>query len=131
MIRLLLFLLISPFLLAAEPDLFSRVKPLPTENRFSLDGYHVWCGAPVKGGDGKYHLFYSRWPKSVGFAPGWAIHSEIAYAVADQPQGPYRHVNVALPARPLNPKTGKKYWDGDATHNPNLLRHPNGKYYLY
>lgn len=130
MFRFLICLLFAPLAQAAELDLFSRVQPLPAENRFALEGYHVWCGAPVKGPDGKYHLFYSRWPKSVGFAPGWAIHSEIAYAVADKPEGPYRHVNVALPPRPLNPKTGQKYWDGDVTHNPNVF-FANGKFCLY
>lgn len=115
---------------AQELDFSSKVKPLPAANRFGEKDYFVWCGAPVKGPDGKYHLFYSRWPVKVGFAPGWAIHSEIAYAVADKAAGPYRHVNVALPPRPLNPATGKKYWDGDVTHNPNVFHH-NGKYHLY
>lgn len=104
-------------------DLGRMVKPIPMEARFSEPGYFVWCGAPVKGGDGKYHLFYSRWPVSKGFAPGWALHSEIAYAVADKPLGPYKHVNVALPAR------GKEFWDGTTTHNPNILRY-HGKFYL-
>jgi hypothetical protein len=115
---------------AQDLDLGSRVQPLPTANRFSESGFHVWCGAPVKGPDGKYHLFYSRWPAKVGFAPGWAIHSEIAYAVADQPAGLYRPVNVALPPRGINPATGQKFWDSDVTHNPNAFFHA-GKYYLY
>lgn len=25
------------------------------------EGYHVWGGSVVEGGDGKYHMFYSRW----------------------------------------------------------------------
>jgi hypothetical protein len=123
-----------PAFVAAEPaalDLGARVQPLPESARFQQDGYFVWCGAPVRGDDGKYHLLYSRWPVSVGFAPGWALHSEIAYAVADKPDGPYQFVNVALPARGVNPATGQKFWDGDVTHNPNILRHPNGKYYLF
>jgi len=129
--KIALLFFVSLFAVSAkELDLFSRMEPLPLENRFAEDGYHVWCGAPVKGGDGKYHLFYSRWPEKATFAPGWALHSEIAYAVADKPQGPYRHVNVALGRRPLNPKTGKKYWDGDATHNANAFYY-DGKYYLY
>ena len=115
---------------AAELDLGGRVQPLPAANRFSLPGHFVWCGAPVKGPDGKYHLFYSRWPVKAGFAPGWAIHSEIAYAVSDRPAGPYRHVNVALPPRGTNPATGRKYWDADVTHNSNAFFHA-GKYYLY
>jgi hypothetical protein len=115
---------------AQELDLGNRVQPLPAANRFSLPDHFVWCGAPVKGPDGKYHLFYSRWPVKVGFAPGWAIHSEIAYAVADRPTGPYRHVNVALPPRGNNPATGTKYWDADVTHNANAFFH-QGKYYLF
>ncbi len=115
-------LLLHGWFAAAEPlDLGARVQPLPLENQFSVPNYHVWCGAPVKGPDGRYHLFYSRWPKQFGFAPAWALHSEIAYAVADQPQGPYRHVSVILPARGINPATGKKYWDGDVTHNANAF----------
>ena len=111
-------------------DLGARVQPLPAENRFAENGWFVWGGAAVLGGDGKYHLLYSRWPVDAGFAPGWAIHSQIAYAVADHPAGPYRHVNVALPPRGINPATGRKYWDADVTHNPNAFFH-DGKYYLY
>ena len=123
------FILVS-LINAQELDLGARVKPLPVANRFGEDGCFVWCGAPVKGPDGKYHLFYSRWPVKVGFAPGWAIHSEIAYAFSDKPTGPYQHVNVSLPPRGINPATGRKFWDGDVTHNPNAFFH-NGKYYLY
>jgi hypothetical protein len=115
---------------AVELNLGARVKPLPAANRFALNEHFVWCGAPVKGPDGNYHLFYSRWPVKVGFAPGWAIHSEIAYAVSDHANGPYQHVNVALPARGINPATGKKFWDADVTHNSNAFFH-NGKFYLY
>lgn len=128
--HLILLILTVVSLQAQNLDLGARVQPLPTENRFAVPGYFVWCGAPVKGPDGKYHLFYSRWPVEVGFAPGWAIHSEIAYAVSDKAAGPYQHVNVALPARGINPATGRKYWDGDVTHNSNAFLH-NGKYYLY
>ncbi len=127
---LALLFVCSTFIHARELDLGSRVQPLPAANRFGEDGYHVWCGAPVKGPDGKYHLFYSRWPEKVGFAPGWALHSEIAYAVSDNPEGPYEPVNVALPPRGINPATGKKYWDADVTHNANAFFH-NGKFYLF
>lgn len=120
----------APRTTAPVLDLGARMQPLPASHRFSLPGYHVWCGAPVAGPDGKYHLFYARWPVSKSFAPGWAIHSEIAYAVANRPEGPYTHVNVALPARGINPATGKKYWDADATHNSNAFYHA-GRYYLY
>ena len=129
-VRALLLSVLPTCLLRELQHLGGRVQPLPAANRFSLPDHFVWCGAPVKGPDGKYHLFYSRWPVKAAFAPGWAIHSEIAYAVADRPGGPYRHVNVALPKRGINPATGKKYWDADVTHNSNAFHHA-GKYYLY
>lgn len=116
--------------LAQELNLGAMVQPVPLTAKFSDPGYFVWCGAPVHGADGKYHLFYSRWPVKFGFHPGWAIHSEIAYAVSDKPLGPYHFVNVVLPARGTNPATGKKYWDADMTHNVNVILR-DGKYLLY
>jgi len=115
---------------APELDLGARVQPVPATAVFSDPGWNIWCGAPIKGDDGKYHLFYSRWPVKYGFDPAWVIHSEIAYAVSDSAFGPYKFVNVALPARGINPATGQKYWDGDVTHNPNILR-KDGRYYLF
>ena len=108
------------------------VRPVPLDSKFTDPNYHIWCGSCVKGPDGKYHLFYSRWPKNNpnGFSPGWAIWSEVAYAIADSPGGPFTHVNVALPARGINPATGQKYWDGDMSHNPYCIR-KDGIYYLY
>ena len=51
-------------------------------------------------------------------------HSEVAHAVADEPFGPYRFTDVALPAR------SAQYWDGHYTHNP-TIHFFEGKYYLY
>ena len=107
---------------AQDLDLGARVQPVPMTAKFVDPAWHIWCGAPAKGDDGKYHLFYSRWPAKHGFAPAWAIHSEIAYAVSDSPFGPFRHVSVILPPRGTNPVTGRKYWDADVTHNPNIVR---------
>lgn len=61
---------------------------------------------------------------------GWAIHLEIVYALANKPFGPYHFVKVALAARGTNPFTGKKFWDADMTHNPNIVMH-DGKFLLY
>ena len=95
----------------------------PLDARFIDDDWYIWCGAPLRAADGKCYLYYSRWPRSGGHNT-WATHSEIACAVADKPLGPYRFVNVALPAR------GKAFWDGDCTHNPNVLQ-KDGKIYLF
>lgn len=77
----------------------------------------------VRDDEGRCHLFYARWPKSEGFG-AWVTHSEIAHAVADDPLGPYTHVDVALPER------GSEFWDGHCTHNPTVIA-ADGRYYLY
>ena len=114
----------------AELNLGAMVQPVPLAARFSESGYFVWCGAPTRAPDGKYYLYYSRWPVMYGFHPGWAIHSEIACAVSSQPFGPYKFLNVVLPLRGTNALTGKKYWDADMTHNPNIIQR-DGKFLLY
>lgn len=105
------------------PDFAAMLQPIPATARFSDPGYYIWCGSLVKGDDGKYHLFYSRWPKQYGF-DAWLTHSEIAHATADSPFGPFTHRDVALPER------GAEFWDGLNTHNPTIHRF-GGKYYLY
>lgn len=95
---------------------FSRwLQPVPAGAVFENPDWCIWCGSAVQGDDGKYHLFYSRWPSRLGHY-AWVTHSEVAHAVADSPNGPYRHVDVVLPAR------GQKFWDGSCTHNPTILR---------
>ena len=90
---------------------------------FESEGYWVWGSSVVKGDDGKYHMFVSRFPKSLPFHPGWMVASEIVHAVSDVPQGPYKFSEVALPAR------GAEFWDGRSTHNPRILKYKQ-KYYL-
>lgn len=104
-------------------DFQKQIQPIPLTAKFTEPGYHVWCGSLVKGEDGKYYLFYSRWPQKEGFK-GWVTHSEIAVAVSDRLAGPFTPVKVILGARE------KGYWDSDVTHNPNIQKF-NGKYYLY
>lgn len=108
---------------AADLDLAARLQPVPASGVFSDQGYYVWCGTMVRAGDGRYHLYYSRWPKTLGFS-AWVTHSEIAHAVGDTPLGPFHFAGVALGAR------GRQFWDGLCTHNPTVLR-IDGKYYLY
>ncbi len=81
----------------------------------------MWCGSPILGEDGRYHLFASRWSKAVSFF-NWATHSEIVRAVSDTPAGPYRFEEVVLPVR------GEEFWDGRVTHNPAIRKH--GDQYL-
>lgn len=86
------------------------------------DDITVWGGSAIKGEDGLYHMFYSRWEKDLGWA--WVTHSEIAHAVSNSPFGPFTFKSVVFPVR------GAHYWDGLCTHNPTVHKF-DGKYYLY
>ena len=107
----------------AEVDFAAMIQPVPLNAKFSDPDYYIWCGTLVKGDDAKYHLFYSRWPRRLGFQ-AWVTHSEIAHAVGDTPLGPFKHSDVALPPR------GQEFWDGLCTHNPTVHRFGE-RYYLY
>lgn len=118
-------------------DLNRRLTPVDSAQIFQEKDHYVWCNGAVKGKDGKYHLFYARWPHGTrsrdddslnyifnGFR-GWLKYSEIAYAVSDHAAGPYKFVKVILrgaadPAR----------WDRFTVHNPQIKEF-GGKYYLY
>ena len=110
-------------MIADDYDFGEMIQPVPHTAKFEDDEFEIWGAACVRGEDGQYHLFYSRWPRKLSHW-AWVTHSEIAHAVSTSPTGPWRHVDVALPAR------GKEFWDGSCTHNPTILTH-NGKYYLY
>lgn len=104
-------------------NLAALIQPTPETARFADPDYYIWCGSVTLGDDRKYHMYYSRWPRKLGFN-AWVTHSEIAHAVADSPQGPFKHAGVVLPRR------GREYWDGLNTHNPTILR-SGDRYYLY
>ncbi|HIY11615.1 MAG TPA: glycoside hydrolase family protein [Candidatus Anaerofilum excrementigallinarum] len=98
--------------------------PAPVGGGFSMEGYWVWCGSVIQGEDGRYHMFASRWPKTLPFHPGWGVASEIVRADSDTPEGPYTFREVVLPAR------GAGWWDGRVTHNPSICR-VGDKYVLF
>jgi len=98
--------------------------PASENNGFSMDGYWIWCGSVIKGEDGRYHMFASRWKKHLPMHPGWLLESEIVRASSDTPDGVFRFEEVVLPAR------GAEYWDGRSTHNPHIIKYRD-KYVLY
>jgi hypothetical protein len=95
---------------------YQKLLPAPISGGFRMDDYWIWCGSVILGEDGRYHMFASRWPRSLPFTPHWVICSEIVRASADIPEGPYRFEEVVLPAR------GASCWDGRMTHNPSIHR---------
>lgn len=122
---LLLFIVFSAELQAQEEKnpFVDNWLPSPKEGSFKMDGFIVWGGSVIKGEDGYYYMFASRWPKT---EPGvsWATNSEIVLAKSNKAEGPYEFQKVVLPPR------GKEYWDGMMTHNPTIHYH-KGKYLLF
>jgi len=101
-----------------------RLRPAPVDGGFQMDKYWVWGGSPIKGDDGKYHLFASRWPKKYPFFEGYVFYSEIVHALSNNPEGPYEFSDIAIKTR------GEEYWDGRMAHNPSIIKYGD-TYYLY
>lgn len=121
-----LLLAVSSVSAQSKPDILyfkDRLQPLANDNIFKTEGYFNWCSSVIKGDDGKYHLFYSRWPKKYGF-DAWLTHSEIAHAVSKNPSGPWQYKETVLSSR------GKGHWDAITVHNPKIECF-DAKYYLY
>lgn len=74
-------------------------------------GYRIWGMAVIQWSDGKYHGYYARWPEALGH-DAWMTHCEIAHAVADKPEGPFKYVNTVLESRNIDG------WDVNNAHNP-------------
>jgi len=101
---------------------------------FISDNFYTWCSSVIKGEDEKYHMFYSRWPHGKRVADddpmnyifdgfkGWCKYSEIAHAISDKLNGPYKYVSTVLKG------DGKAdHWDRFTMHNPQIRKF--GKYY--
>lgn len=102
--------------LAAAAPWAERLLPAPPGGGFRMDEWWVWCGSAIRGEDGRYHMFASRWPRALPFAAHWLTNSEVVRAVAEKPEGPYRFEEVVLAPR------GGRFWDGRTTHNPTIHR---------
>lgn len=121
--------------IAGIDNLRMDVEALPVESKPSLQDmqsrpyisaskdWFIWCSSVVRSGDGKYHMFHSRWPKSIGFL-SWLTHSEVVHAVSDRAEGPYRELGVAIPA------SGPERNGWFTAHNPKV-KHFGDSYYIY
>jgi hypothetical protein len=94
-----------------ENSFGSRMGLTPCGRILEQDGWNVWCCSPIYGDDGRVHVFYSRWRGSFNC---WIATCEVGHAVADRPEGPYTHVDVALAGR------GGDAWDSWSIHNPTI-----------
>lgn len=124
--KLIIIAVIMGFTLSCSGQnaIASKLQPAPVDGGFAMEGYWVWGSSVIKGDDGLYHMYASRWPKFLPFHPGWMIDSEIVHAVSQTPEGPYTFKDVALGAR------GAQYWDGRSSHNPKIVRYKD-TYILY
>jgi alpha-L-fucosidase len=126
--RYIVFLLLSGFIGFSQSksddlQLYDNFEPIDQDNIFKTEGYYNWGSSIIKGNDGKYHIFYSRWKKEYGFY-GWLTHSEIAHATSKNPAGPWKYKETVLKGR------RKDHWDAITAHNPKI-KYFDGKYYLY
>lgn len=97
--------------------------PFGEVNRFRDPDWFNWGGSILRGDDGTYYLFYSRWPRHTGFL-SWLTHSEIAVATSDHPAGPWTYHCTVLRGR------GPGHWDAVMAHNPKIKKFGD-RYYLY
>lgn len=104
-------------------DLGSMLRPLPESAVFEDPEWFNWGAEIIRGDDGAYRLFYSRWPRELGFK-AWLTNSEIAVATAPTPHGPWTYSHTALRAR------GRGHWDEITCHNPKIKRF-EGEFHLY
>ena len=98
-------------------DFTKGLRPAVSGSGFSMEGYYVWCGSAIKGDDGKYYLFASRWPKETLFPHGYMTNSEIVLASTDDLSKPFKFEKVIFSKRDED-----KYWDGGMVHNPQILK---------
>jgi hypothetical protein len=113
------------------------IEAVDSSDIFIQEDYYLWCSSVIKGEDGKYHMFYSRWAHGKrpldddsmnyifdGFR-GWNKYSEIAYAVSDKISGPYKEVKTILKG-----DGDPNKWDRFTMHNPQVRKFGEF-YYLY
>lgn len=96
----------------------AEVGPRDQDNGLEDRANKEWCywdGAAIKGPDGKWHLFASRWPESLGHR-GWT-KSLAVHAVADDVLGPYTDKGLLWPDNM-----------GGKGHNVTALTMPDGRY---
>jgi len=81
----------------------------------SMKQWNYWDGRILKGKDGKYHLFGSRWNQAESFNNWWS--SKAVHAVSDHLYGPYVDKGLCWPDN-----------GGGLGHNVTALEMHDGRY---
>lgn len=105
-------------------NLYESLKPAKKENGFKMEGYYVWGASVIKGDDGKYYMFASRWKKDLPFPAGYMTGSEIVLATSENIEGPYEFQKVIIGKRE------EGYFDSVMAHNPHIKK-IGDKYVLF
>jgi len=93
-----------------------------TNNHFNSPKWHHAEGSIIKIGEGKYCLFYARWPKTLP-VNARISHPEIAIAISNTSSGPWKYWKTILKGR-------EKNWDQFGVSHP-IIKQFDGEYYLY
>lgn len=96
----------------------ATVGPRDTNNGLedvTIKQWNYWDGEIIKGADGKYHLFCSRWDQSRGHGDWW--NSKAVHAVSDNLFGPYVDKGLCWPDS-----------EGGRGHNVTALQLADGRY---
>lgn len=109
---------------SAQNSILDNLQEAPVNGGLQMEDYWVWGSSVIKGNDGIYHMYASRWLKKLPFHPGWMVASEIVHATSNTPEGPYEFKDIALGER------GTQYWDGKSCHNPKIVKYED-TYILY
>jgi len=96
------------------PGVFPRDPSNGLEDQ-AMKQWNYWDGQIIKGTDGKYHMFASRWDQAKSFR-GWS-RSVAVQAVSDNLLGPYRDEGLCWPND-----------HGGRGHNVTALTLPDGRY---
>jgi len=94
------------------------VGPRDQDNGLEDRGLHqwnYWDGVILKGADGRYHLFGSRWEQAKGHDEWW--NSKAIVAIGSNLTGPYQDAGLLWPDN-----------DGGRGHNVTALTLPDGRY---
>ena len=96
------------------PGVFPRDPKNGLEDA-TMKQWCYWDGQIIKGPDGKYHIFASRWDQAKGHN-GW-LDSVAVHAVSDKVTGPYMDKGICWPDN-----------QGGKGHNVTALVMPDGHY---
>ncbi len=89
-------------LVGAEAGIWGTDNVLPRDTANGLEDPMLknscyWDGGVIKGDDGKYHIYASRWTQTVSHSDGWKKNSMAIHAVSDNIMGPYRNEELIWP----------------------------------